>query len=895
MKKINILFTLLAAFLICGCADKTEQSSDLENNPVTELSVTTGALGSFNLLTPTKAASVVETPTFTWEASANAATYTLEISTVDTFPNNVASIPYIKETNISAMSYKLTAPLKLKNTIYYWRVTAVNPFNKGTATEKLCEEVFSFMYESPSVGEIGIELGELEDWNIHQAGSQPVVSMDKSDFFGTGNQNSLVISFDKEHMKQGIPSSDGWLCLTRFLEQDFYGTDSLYFNFYYSGNDANAVVRLIDTDGEYWYKDVLISQNSKQTILIKFSDFVLRTKDTLVQNEIFDYEHIQSLEIVFEKAFGDGCCVVGGFKAVNFETYKNMFISKFDFNSFRDDQWVDDTYKYQKTVSEDGYEMTLSYSTAAGFNGNEKGIGSYGYGFKKIAMNCYLATGNAIKLKIKYNGYKDNNSKIYLRVYEEDTDRWSYEQPMKSLVPDQYSELTIPYCTFAKSQTTGDGNRQFSYLLNIQFGAGGIYGNGSVSFKDVEVVTIPSVYTNPRSVGIDGVIDNFDSYTYRTQLYETWEQSVDNKDEGIFIDNTNKFFNGVNVNAAKFTYKSDMGMAAYDTYTNVSYMDGNAISFYVKDASRKSDATLLKYLDAEDVAAKMTIQLALKDGRWYRYTIDKLPKVWTEYTVSFDDFYLEQGIETDVSEPFVSQNVINFAVGFQYFYYLENSLVGYPVYVESNEVYMDEIMFKVASSTESNPLDVEIHPEPGTKVTKLDDFEYASNDVLNSYWLGINGYDYENITLSNDVSSEGGNHSMKLDYKGQTSPSYARYPSVGKDVKARAIILDIKGDGSATMYINFYITKGSTLVQFRCTLANVAAGWHRYTIGLGSANFANLTNSDVMNDTSVQNIQRLTFGLVGNNTEVSSVYVDNIKFDSTSTISFSTKNITALA
>lgn len=892
--KNKFLFLALLVPLFAACGNTYDQVSyEFASNTTEAQNIQKGALGAFSLLTPDNDGVVYEMPTFTWTASDNAVSYTLEVCELDSFIFNVDSVIYIKQSNISGTSFSLSSPLKTKNINYYWRVTAVNQFNTNSVGKERVSDVHVFTYKSQNVDEIPIPVGEDGDWTLHKEGSYADVSIDKNNFFNEGDPNTLKISFDSEHTKQGIESSDGWIVVTKPVEKDFYGTDSLYLNVYYVGDDADVIIRMIDADGEYWYSNIQISRNAKQTVLIKFSDFVLRTKDTTVQNEVFNYEHIQFIEVVFEHSFGDGCFFIGNIRAVNFENYKNKFITKLNFNNYPLDSWLNESYNFKKTVNDDGNELTLEYSTTAGFNGNEKGIGSYGYGLAKVPLECYFMGGNAMKVKIKYTGYK-SNVKSLIRVYEEDKDRWYYEQPFSQLTENEYVELTIPFSTFAKSEMSGDGNRQFYYILNLQFGVSGVYGNGSISFKDVEIVKLPAVSSNPLEVGEDGIIENFDTYRDRTEVYQKWESSVENKDESIFLNSQDKFAKAGNVNSGQFNYKSDMAMATYDAYTRVNYIGGNALKINIKDISvKKSGTPGLEHLSEEDVAPTIVLQLALSDGRWYRYTIEKAPRKWTEYTISFDDFELNQGLIIEGSIPFISENVVNFAFGLQYFYYGKDGK-PFPVYTESNPVLIDDIMFTKASSTSIIELEKELHPVGG--VTTIDTFEYGSQEELSAHWFGLNGLDYEKITLSNEVTSEGGSYSMKLDYKGSTSPSYATYPAFGSDVTAKAIQLDIKGDGVVTIYINFYINVGGSLKQYRHTINNAASGWNRYVIGFDKTLFPALTSTDpVLNIDSIRSIQRMTFGLVGGSgSTVGSVYIDNISVTST-VKSFTTHTISPIA
>lgn len=895
MKKSKLLFSVLASLLLSGCNSYTPETINLEfqeNNSI-NTDMTKGALGDFSLLTPGNDQIIEDVPNFTWTACENAISYTLEVCSLETFDHGSNSVIYAKETNINGTSFKISSDLKTKNLTYYWRVTAVNQFNSKTVGKEKTSEVNSFYYKAKEAGEIGISMGEVSDWTLHKDGSKADIKIDHKDFFANGVDDSLVVSFEKENTNQGIPSSDGWIVVTKPLEQDLYGSDSLFLNFYYSGNDADVLIRMIDADGEYWYKNIQISQNAKQTILMKFSEFQLRTKDTTVQNSIFNYEHIQYFELVFEHAFGDGCCVIGNVKAVSFANYSNLFIEKLNFKNVPTSSWENESYNFMKTISEDGNELNLEYSTTAGFNGNEKGIGGYGYGFAKVPLNCYFASGNAIRVKIKYTGYS-SNVKAVIRVYEEDKDRWSYEQPFSSLSSTEFTELTIPFSAFAKSEIRADGNRQFYYILQLQFGATGIYGSGSVTYKDVEIVTIPSVSSNPIQVGEDGLIESFESYNDRTQLYQHWETSVTNKDEGMFINTSDRFNDGVNTKAGQFNYKSDMGLASYDAYLNVTKQGAKAIKLWIKDQSSLKNEGVLSYLTEDDISPVIVIQLALEDGRWYRYTIDKAPRKWTEYVISFDDFILNSGVELETSDPFESQYVVNFAFGMQYFYYDQNGK-AYPVYTESNKVLFDNISFVDATETKVSKLDVELEQDPETKLTLIDDFEYESEAKLKTRWFGLNGHEYEKNSLSNDVSSSGGNHSMKLDYKGSNSPSYATYPAFASNVQAKALQFDMKGDGAATLYINLYVKIGNSLVQYRCTKYSIANTWKRYVIGFDSTLFVPINNSNAsaLGIDSIRNVQRITFGIVGSNTEVSSIYIDNLMVNA-AVKSFTTNTATAL-
>ena len=880
---VSALFTLLAG---CGKIDLTfNEGSDITVNNKK------GALGDFSLVAPADNFIVDSVPTFSWTASENAYSYTLEVCSENTFDNNSKSVIYTVESNVQSTTFKLSASLK-RNTWYFWRVTAVNEFNSKSIGKTKLSEVRKFFYQATDAGEIDIPVGEAGDWALHKVGSEANISIDHNNFFGTGGDDSLKITFEKEKTSQGPghEKSDGWIVVQKAVDRAFFGPDALFLNFYYMGHDSTILIRVIDEDGELWYKQVKFTQDSRQMALLKFDEFTLRTGDTVVQNETFDHEYIQAIEVCFERTFGDGCCIVNGIKAVKFDNYKDFFITKLNFNSVPLENWLDENYKFGKTISEDGSTLKLDYTTDAGYNGNEKGFNSYGYAFAKIPVNKYFSDGNAIRVKVKYSGYVGKSNAI-IRLYEPDKDRWSYTHPYSLLPSDDYQELTIPYMAFDQSSIT-EGKRQFYAISQIQFGLNNCYGTGSITYKDFEIVTIPPVSENPRTIGNDGIIDNFDNYDYRCQMYEQWETSVANKDEGMFVVKDKIIHGNGNKASGKFTYKSDMSMATYDIYTNVEAENLNAIKFWIKDASSLSSDSKFKNEDPSFSSPEVTFQLVFNDGRFYRYTIQKAPRLWTEYVIPFSKFTLYDGPKY-LEDPLLSQNVINFAFGMQYFYKYNGQ--GYPVYTQLNPVYFDNIMFTTASDISTSTLEVPLQPD-ANGVTTVDNFEYSNTAEINEFWYPEGGLEFENIELSNDVSTEGGSHSMKLDYKGANSPKYAHYPNMGNNVECKALVVDIKGDGVCTMYINLYFpTSSGDLNQYRYTLINPAAGWNRYVIGLGKVNWKGVNVADpTFKSSSMQSLYMLTFGVKNDySNSLSSVYIDNLCF-ALNGVDYDTNTVTPL-
>lgn len=84
--------------------------------------------GTFNQTAPASGATAVSlSPTFTWGASSDAATYTLVVSTNSSFTS-----PVINQSGIAATTY--AGGGLAGNTLYYWKVTAINASGTRVAT-----------------------------------------------------------------------------------------------------------------------------------------------------------------------------------------------------------------------------------------------------------------------------------------------------------------------------------------------------------------------------------------------------------------------------------------------------------------------------------------------------------------------------------------------------------------------------------------------------------------------------------------------------------------------------------------------------------------------------------------------------------------------------------------
>jgi len=858
MKYRSLIAILSITLLLSSCgATKEEKKIDFNNIESNEYSPVKvdQEIGSFNLLTPAFGSIFDQSPTFTWEAAKNATTYTLEICEDETFIEDVSYIEYYKQTNLTSTSFKIQSELRNKNVDYYWRVTAYND-GKGS---KVCEKVFTFYYKAPEIEEASFDVGEADDWLLHPYGSYADIAIDRTNFFGN-NKNALSVTFKKEDTNQGIPSSDGWIVVTKTVEKSIYGTDSLMFNMFYAGNDSVIKIRLVDRDNEYWYHQISVSNNAKQTVFLKFSDFIQRLNDVPVSNRKFDYERIKYMEIVFEKTFGDGVFLLSDVKAVKYSNYKDRFIDKLHFDQYQESAWVYENYNFTKTIK--GDELKLDFTNING------------YGFAKLGVSKNFASGDAVKVSVKYSGVKGNN--IILRIYEEDLDRWMYKVPYSTLTLDEYLTVVIPFKAFGKSAFEGDGKRQFSFINNLQFGLEGAYGTGSISFKDFEIVKTEDYKTEEkRVVNEDGMIENFNKYVSSTELFFIWDVTDVNKDEYMTLETEHAIGTGKK-QCAKFEYKSDMEEAVYMLETKVGNFDFKAMNLKLKDNGVKDKPT----------KADVFIQLAT--GEQYVYCIEKMSRYWTEYNIPFTSFKRYNGTGGMDITP---EAIVGIAIGLQYF-----NAPNPPAYTDGNSIFIDDICFTSVNSYSEKEIEKIIRPEGD--YASIDNFEsYQNTDELLSNWFNVSSHGYEQMSLADDVSSEGGKHSINMQYKrSEASISYAMSTTIDSSVAAKGITIDIKGDTKVTIYLNLYVLIGSSTLQYRYTFNLVSDVWKSYSIGF--SNFTEITTTGTsMLSKYVPNITKLTFGAVywGDSSDhsLSSFYIDNYKFDNT--LSYTTKTERTIA
>jgi hypothetical protein len=145
------------------------------------------------LVSPASASTGISlTPTLSWNASATATTYTVEVSA------NAGFIPdIINQTGVAATSY--VAGSLSANTTYYWRVSASNAGGTGSASS-----AFSFTtgagvppvptLSSPSNAATGVAVSPTLNWSVSTGATSYTVQLSTTSNFSTASTQSGLTS-----------------------------------------------------------------------------------------------------------------------------------------------------------------------------------------------------------------------------------------------------------------------------------------------------------------------------------------------------------------------------------------------------------------------------------------------------------------------------------------------------------------------------------------------------------------------------------------------------------------------------------------------------------------------------------------------------------------------------
>ena len=865
MKKLLIFLILVSIALVAVACDKAvETDGDLIDFVPAQKS---GTIDAFSLTSPVADAVFTSVPTFKWKAAENADSYTLEICTSPEFAystqegNEYIKQSYIKKSGLMNNEFELTANLK-KNTKYYWRVTAVNSNRKKTSNE-----VFSFTYNAVEVEEVAVSVGYADEWKVHEAGSKATVTRDQSDFFRNG-KDALRISFDSEDTQRGeqYVSYNGWVVVTRSLETEFYGIDAFYFNFYYAGNDAKAYFRVVDEDNDYWYSEIKISKNARQSVIIPLSDFIHRTNGVSVGNSVFDYNYLRTVELVFEKVDGDGVAYFGDFRAVKYKNFKDRFIEEMDFTAYNH---TFENYKFGLTETQNS--VTMSFSNQPDYE-NDKKI--EGYGILHYQIGKMIVSGDAFEFKLGFTDVQNfRNANFVFRVIEEDGDRWLYSIKISDVPED--GMFLLPFTAFTLSEYKGDGLRQFGYIKEFQFciiiPEEQYTASGAITVSDLKLKSLSKVYGKDLytvKVGENGLIDDFESYDPGYKVLYKWDLSAVNKDEAIEVYAESAL--GVKNHAAKMGYKTDLDAASYRV--NFTAVTGyNAIRIDAKDLSiENADATMIVYLHTSI-------------GELYSYTISKLADAWKTYTIPIAAFSRDE--KSLGRDTITIDRVSGVSIAFQYYYR------GTAKYNSKNYVCVDNVKFISAEtlSEEHSVTEVEVPGKVKMSSTKntiamIDDFDEETTESL--LWTTTSEKNFAVLRLVDGAenTASGAGKSLSMGYKTQPSdPEIVHYTKdllVDGAVKAKGITILMKGDGLNTKAtIVLYVTKGESTFKYQARIAAVSADWTTYSIGFDA--FEQTVGDTLALKNNVSSISGILINYQNYSaaSQTSAILIDEIYFD----------------
>ena len=811
MKKLLFVIIILCAsiLLAVGCSAELNQ---YEANKFSQTQVK-GEIGEFSALTPTEAAVVKEIPLLTWTAADNAVSYTLEVASSTEF--KLDDELYIRKTGLVSTNCKLQADLR-KNETYYWRVMALNDNN----SRYIEGEVHSFTYEATLYEEIPISIGYADEWKVHEVGSKATVSLDRSDFFKNKEvKESLKVSFDREDTQRGptYVESNGWVVVTRSLETEFYGVDSFYFKFYYAGNDARAFFRVIDKDNEYWVAPIKLATNTKQTIIVQFDEFELRTKGTPVMNKEFDYDYLKSMELVFEKVDGDGIAYFSDLRAIKYDNYKEMFVDTLDFDTFKPTVKEGSYFTFESSVQDEGADLKFAFTPKPDIPEEDRG-----YGFVGANVGKMLAKGDAFSLTLDLSEIDSKDYNFIIRVVEEDNDVWQFKIAATDVPTDK--KMTIPFAAFtlASGGFKGDGIKQFYFIKQILFGVNNCYRSGTVTVGDIKIVSLSKIYGDSlytTEVGKDGMIENFESYAVFYDVYTKWEASTANKDEAIELYKDPSL--GVKNTAARFGYKTDLPEATYTVKLAEEAKGYTAIQISAKDSSILSaDATMIVYLQGDP-------------DELYSYTIENLADEWKSYTIPLSEFSLT---ETSFGSSRITSNRITaVSVAFQYFYQKKSIFSGDPAqYNSGNFVCVDNICFTTADKYEVKSIANKIKPSASdNQIALISDFDDDTAETL--IWEAETVSESAKLELSSTGTASGSGQCLKMGYICNSDTIYAADIAVDSSVKAKGITFLLKGDSYASnAVVVLYLTYNNEKLKYQTVIESISADWKEYSLGFGT-------------------------------------------------------------
>lgn len=187
--------------------------------------------GTFGLLSPTDGSAwSLPTPTFDWQNASGASTYILEVADNPGFLS-----PVIFETGLTSSSYTVVTPLA-ENTLYYWRVTAVNALGESTSTTSSCTTI--------AASKILADDGAANDhfgFSVSVSGDTAVIGAYTDDDNGSDSGSAYVF----------IRSGSTWIKQQKLIAPDGTTDDMFGSSVSLSGDTAIIGAHYDDAEGPF--------------------------------------------------------------------------------------------------------------------------------------------------------------------------------------------------------------------------------------------------------------------------------------------------------------------------------------------------------------------------------------------------------------------------------------------------------------------------------------------------------------------------------------------------------------------------------------------------------------------------------------------------------------------
>lgn len=320
--------------------------------------------------------------------------------------------------------------------------------------------------------------------------------------------------------------------------------------------------------------------------------------------------------------------------------YTDDGIDKIIFSNYDESSWHSHGSNFVKEVNNS--ELTIRYSQDDMSNGDMQNIG-WCLASLKIGRN--IVDGDAFKIKIKCSrDLEISNESAVFNISEKNGTMWSFTVPYRSL-SSEYSELIIPFKAFysCSGAYSRNPNKVFKSIDYMSFGVQMEFGTGTVSFKDLEIVSAADYKKeDTRVVDSSGLIENFENYSFDSEMHMIWNGYP-------AFTSIYRSFDSDNNTSAQFSFMNDSSAEYLIPISTVNSFSGLSIWF-------KREG----YLSFD-----ISIHINLSTDEMYSFSLEEFESdlddkswAWREFNIPFSDFSLCNENELNhAANPILSQNI----------------------------------------------------------------------------------------------------------------------------------------------------------------------------------------------------------------------------------------------